>query len=255
MSTLRDQVLDVLDAAKFPCFPDDILRKVTATKHASRIANVLAVLDMQGLVKLTGSGWSRTKTPRPEPEPLAIQPNQKAEEKPVKTNREIVLEYIEKHPAVILKNVMQALPDVKGIDAVISQLVKAGRLFKSPDRPARFWVAGAQPIHYSPNTEDKGPSVTTPVEPASIPEKKPEANVQVTLTAEGELKAGHLAQILADGAVKTPVLEQLTMNADRSQDALNSYLESLGDPVLASLIDSANAANDAVIAYQKRIAK
>lgn len=255
MSTLSDQVLDVLDAAKFPLFPDDILGKVTATKHASWISNVLAVLTLQGLVKLTGSGWSRTDMPRPQPESTEIKPIQNVEEQPVKTNREIVFEWVEKHPGCTAKTAQAALPDIKAVSAVLRQMGEAGRLFKSPDRPARYWVAGTQPQQYAPNTENKGASVTTLVKPASIPEKKPEAEVQLTPEAKGKLEAEHQAQAHTNDALINPVLEQLTANAGRSQDALNAYLESLGDPVLASLIDSANAANDAVIAYQKRIAQ
>lgn len=65
-SPLQEQILDALESNTSAILPDDLLRRVSATQHASRINLALQELKTAKLVYLTGNGWKRTTQPRQE---------------------------------------------------------------------------------------------------------------------------------------------------------------------------------------------
>lgn len=245
MSQLLKEIIDVLNAAKRPLLPDDILARITSTKHASRVSAALATLAAQGLAKLVGDGWCHADTPYPITDVLI-------EEKPaMKTNRELVIEWVTLNPGASSVLATKQLPKIKAVNTVLKQLADIGKLFRADTSPAQYWVMGTQPASA---IKFNKPAAKVP-EPAKIAEKKPQAKAAMPPADKAKLDVFPEAKAHEPAAVNTPVLDQLAINADRAMAALDTYLESLQDQVLKHLIESANSAHDAMTTYQERIAK
>ncbi|WP_322521184.1 hypothetical protein SR882_10445 [Guyparkeria halophila] len=236
MSRLIDQVRDVLANADRALWPDDILESVSATRHASRVRNALAMLASQGeaVESPEGVGWHRAgvvarpaandRAPAylisPETTPPA-QGNQTTE-KPMSTTtesaaprvRELIMNLAADGQEWTAGDLAERLPTVpkKTIRNQIMRLERDGRLSRVRYGVYQLATAASTPIKV---------------------ERKP-------------------AKTKGSGDATTKALSR---HARTAREALDEYLDSLDDPVLSSLIASANAAERALTTYQQRSPK
>lgn len=64
MFPLEREIYDAITSTDRPLLLDGILRKITGTKHTSRVLMSLRRLEQKEMIRLTGDGWAKVVTPQ-----------------------------------------------------------------------------------------------------------------------------------------------------------------------------------------------
>lgn len=271
MSTLRQQIIDVLESTKAAFWPDELLGRVTATKHASRIRNVLMDLERDGLVVLTANGWKRTNTEaQVTPEPTQhhrLLDDQKPmnEVADMSTIKEQVTAVLERNPGLTSKEISEWLPNMnrQNIYAIVSAMAKEGTLSRTLTEPYKYSLKSAEQ-EPDPKTEAQAPvaeqaepeAKSNTDDPAPIPLKNlSDHPVMGRIGAEPsapEPSASDIAVAVVSTEKTVRAIRILQSSANQAREALETYLDSIDDPVLTHLMNAVNEADQAVDAYAAR---
>lgn len=232
MSRLHDEISAVLARADRALLPDDILESVTATRHASRVRSALQTLAEQGeaVESPEGAGWHRpgvvADVPKRDsrmPAYLIEPPTEPSEttEKPMSTKHE---------------------PTAHELRTLILELAGDGQEWTSADLADRLPAYAKKAIRNA-LTRMHGAGELERVR-YGVYRKAAASKAPAASKASQPRRA---ATPRSDGTVKA-----LTRHARTAREALDEYLDSLDDPVLSSLIDSATAAERALTTYRQR---
>lgn len=239
MNTLRQQVIDALAQAKYPMWPDRIVEHVSATRHASRVRNMLLDLERDGLVKQSSAGWHRTSTEvlidtNSEQNHKLLERQEKTYEVPdMSSIRDDIKRVLADHPNMTSNELIALLPKHSsgGISGSLMHLFQGGALIRSRDMPYRYRL---------------------PDEPAAEPEQDTSEPTETMIEAL-EPDDTETTSILVDGLEQmTGTIRLLESSAKSARAALETYLDSIDDPVLTHLMNAVNEADQAVDAYSAR---